>query len=302
MIVLQVLEQDSEGSLEWIKNNWEQDAFETIQVLNSQKKSVDWLIVDHYGLDINWEKNLKQYVNKILVIDDLADRSHYCDVLVDQTFGEDGKRYKKLIPDYTIGLFGVNYAILRPQFREHRKSNFVLDENNIEVHLFFGGIDRKNFTEKFSKLLLDEFSNINICAVVGKNYNCTDSLTQLSRKYKERFSWEQNIFNMAEHMSKCDIAIGAAGTATWERACVGLPSGYLIISKNQKKILEKLHQNELCVLLGDAEFISDQEFITAISLFIRNKKDLRKMFLKGKQCISGLGSANIVDTMLSLRG
>jgi UDP-2,4-diacetamido-2,4,6-trideoxy-beta-L-altropyranose hydrolase len=299
---LQSLEKKNRQSLEWFEGNWETDANETIYVLKNQVKTYDWLIVDHYGLDIKWEKRLKNYVGKILVIDDLADRSHDCDVLVDQTFEEDGKSYKELIPFYTKGLFGVNYAILRPQFSEHRKSNFVLDDNNIKIHVFFGGVDYKNYTEKFSKLLLENFSNINVSAVVGGNFFYTNQLMQLSQRYKDRFSWEQNVLNMAEHMSRCDIAIGAAGTTTWERACVGLPSGYLIISGNQKKILEKLHQNELCVLLGDADVISDQQFIKAFSTFIRNKKKLQRIFLKGKQSISGLGSASIIDTMLSMRG
>ena len=47
---------------------------------------------------------------------------------------------------------------------------------------------------------------------------------------------------MAKLMSNADLAIGAAGSTTWERCCLGLPTIQLAIAKNQVFLAEKLQK------------------------------------------------------------
>ena len=48
------------------------DAKETIKFLIEESLNPDCLVIDHYEIDIKWEKKVKQYTKKLLIIDDIA--------------------------------------------------------------------------------------------------------------------------------------------------------------------------------------------------------------------------------------
>lgn len=110
----------------WLGCSQSEDALETIDaLLKIRLKKHDWLIVDHYGLDHAWEslfiKGLEsEHIDKprILVIDDLADRFHRADMLLDQNFfgASTERRYQGLIPENCIQLLGPQYALLSPEY------------------------------------------------------------------------------------------------------------------------------------------------------------------------------------------
>ena len=101
----------------WIGTSWIVDANQTIDALN--KEIIDLLIIDHYGIDEKWEKKLKPYTKKIMVIDDLANRKHLCDILLDQNLISKFKsRYKNLIPSHCNSFLGPKYALLQNQFKK----------------------------------------------------------------------------------------------------------------------------------------------------------------------------------------
>ncbi len=66
----------------WLGDSWQRDAEQTLAALNGEL--ADWLVVDHYALDSAWEESLRPACRRLLVIDDLADRDHRCDLLLDQ--------------------------------------------------------------------------------------------------------------------------------------------------------------------------------------------------------------------------
>jgi UDP-2,4-diacetamido-2,4,6-trideoxy-beta-L-altropyranose hydrolase len=100
-------------------NDVAMDAAQTISALRSERH--DWMVVDHYGLDIEWEQLVRPFVERILVIDDHTGRSHDCDVLLDQNFVSEGKQlYNELVPDDCQMLLGPNFALLRKEFGELR--------------------------------------------------------------------------------------------------------------------------------------------------------------------------------------
>ncbi|QCJ40991.1 UDP-2,4-diacetamido-2,4,6-trideoxy-beta-L-altropyranose hydrolase [Bacillus sp. S3] len=278
---------------------WKIDADETITILTETLAPIDWLIIDHYEISKEWEASLLPYVKKIMVIDDLANREHVCDMIVDQTFGETGERYQGLLPSSCIGLFGLDFAILRPQFREHRKNSFHINNNLITIHVFFGGNDYKGHTGKFSNLILKHFPKLFVKAVIGENYLNIDSIHELSKKYGNRFQWKQNIENMAEYMAECDLAIGAAGSTTWERACVGLPAAYLSINSNQIKILETLEKRGFCRYFGDADTLEENQFIIQTQRFISDKNLTNAMYQKCIQSVDGFGTKRIFESLIS---
>ena len=138
------LSESLSGYEKWLGVQQSQDAKDTIQVLS--EIDPDWLIVDHYALDNNWEGELRPYTKKIMVIDDLANRCHDCDVLLDQNYFHNQDRYSQLLSPSTIQLLGPQYALLRKCFAEKRKS-FIHNSNEINrVFIFFGGTDPDNLT------------------------------------------------------------------------------------------------------------------------------------------------------------
>ena len=270
---------------------WQEDAKQTIAAIAVSGETPDWLVVDHYNLDARWETALRPHAKRLMVIDDLANRKHNCDALVDPTYGETAERYKGLSPLQAHYLCGSQYALLRPQFRIQRQSprRMIPRVEDSQVHVFFGGTDSGTYTVRFSRLLLEHVEGVRICAVLGRSCTQYDQLRLLAAEYPGRFSLEKDVHDMAESMASCNFALGAPGGATWERACIGLPTVYLAVSNNQAAILERLYVNHLCVYLGMADGISDHVFIDGVRNFFSDKSKWGVMRTQGMQAVDGMG-------------
>jgi len=133
----------------WLGADWQTDGGQVEEIIKRLAAPLDWLIVDHYALDERWEEYLRPYVKKIMVIDDLADRAHDCDLLLDQNFYENlESRYDGLVSAWCKKLLGPKYALLRPEFREARKNLRKRDGHVKRIMIFFGGSDPANETTK----------------------------------------------------------------------------------------------------------------------------------------------------------
>lgn len=273
------------------------DAMQTIQEL--ARFEIDWLVVDHYQLDVEWESLLRPHARHLLVIDDLADRKHDCDALVDPTYGETAERYMELLSADTYCWCGSQYALLRPQFLAHRPTcvKSIPQMQEMRVHVFFGSMDLTNHTRRFSELLLRHFAGLQIVAVVGRDYGFRDQLQALSEAHRGQFSWQSDVSDMAASMAACHVAFGAPGGATWERAALGLPAVYLAVSSSQEKILERLDANGLCGYLGVADQITDDDFLEGMRAFLTDAKSLEDMGTRGLQAIDAKGVQRVADLM-----
>lgn len=280
-----------------IKANWKSDAQETIESIRKLSFFIDLLIVDHYDLGRSWELKLRPYTKKIMVVDDLANRTHDCDILLDGGFLATEKSYVDLVPIPTNLLIGAKYTILREQFKINKKERFNDERSYLIVHIFFGGKDVKNLTTHYSKLLLKNIKNIKIIAVVSGGYTDKKGLEQIEKRFKGRFNWYQNITDMASLMKECDIAFGAPGITTWERMCVGLPSAYIATHFNQVSILKKLKHYNLCEYLGEYPLINDEHLLISFRTFIKDKANLKTIFEKSIKAIDGDGVTRILRTI-----
>ena len=277
------------------KNDSLNDASQTHAALRD--RSCDVLIVDHYGIDFNWEKNLKSTVRNLVVIDDFADRRHDADMLIDPTYGETEGRYRSLVPQRCQIRCGSQYALLRPQFRERRRqlSNLVQSTPPKTVHVFFGGSDPANHTAKICRMLLSELEALRIYAAAGRGYAFEADLKRLATDFPRRFFWEIGVDDMAAHMSACDVALGAPGGATWERACLGLPSLYFAVSQNQVSKLKYLETAGFCLYGGEARSLEKMELLSAIDRFLSDPSRLVQMREVGMKAVDGLGASRVAD-------
>ena len=219
----------------WIPSSQQIDAQKTIQSLAGL--TWDYMIVDHYALSSEWESALKPYVNKILVIDDLADRQHDCDFLVDQNYYADYKtRYQTKVSPHCQLLLGPQYALLRDDFLETTRNRDSFSPNVKEILVFMGGVDAGNYTIKvLNALLLSELNTCSIHVVIGQSHPDVQGIQEFCRLHG--FFCHVQTKNMANLMKSADMAIGAGGISVWERAYFGLPTITIELAENQRKQL-----------------------------------------------------------------
>lgn len=235
----------------WLGTSQHADAQETLQALSDQYW--DWLVVDHYALDARWESVLRQAAKHILVIDDIADRQHDCDVLLDQNFYADmDTRYTGKVPEHCRLLLGPRYALLREEFRRLREQVKPRMGPVKRVLVFFGGVDSDNYTGLSIEVLANiGVEGLQVDVVIGAQHPHRKEIETACAEHQ--FDCHVQTEHMAELMATADLAIGAGGSATWERCCLGLPALTVSLADNQTEIAKGLE------LLGAGKFIGSKE-------------------------------------------
>ena len=276
----------------WLGTSQQQDAEETISALATS--TWDWLIIDHYALDIRWEKALRNSVKKIMVIDDIADRKHDCDVLLDQNYYLDmDTRYKDKVPNNCELLVGPKYALLRDEFIEARKTIKPRDGVIKRILVFFGGVDAQNYTG----LAIDALSTLKehqfeVDVVLGSSHPNKDQL--LADCLSNGFSSYVQTEKMAELMAYADLAIGASGSASWERCALGLPSITIAIAENQREIAMSLDKAGVAFYIDVKLSAIDDQLIIVIKDFLRLPKKIHEMSCKSIALVDALGVEKII--------
>ncbi|AXY67718.1 UDP-2,4-diacetamido-2,4,6-trideoxy-beta-L-altropyranose hydrolase [Thermosynechococcus sichuanensis E542] len=218
----------------WLGVSQIDDAEETIEIIKFLKIKPDWLIVDHYAIDVTWENRLRGHTKKIMVIDDLANRVHDCDVLLDQNYTNCWNKYERLVPKNCRVLLGLEYALLRPQFINARQKLEQEGRHSLDyrkVFIFFGGVDKENYTGKALDILL-ELGDFAPEVVIGCQNPHHEVLQEKMYQFPNGHLHVQ-VDNIAEIMMRCSWYLGAGGSITWERMCLGLTGIVIPISDNQ---------------------------------------------------------------------
>lgn len=279
-----------EGYAAWLTVSQERDAAETISILKEiipDGKSLSRLVVDSYAIDIEWEQQLRPYTEEIFVIDDLANRHHDCDVLLDQNLSENmSRKYNGLLPENCQILIGPKYVLLRDEFIEARKQLKTRDGNINNVLVFYGGSDVTNETMKALVALselVDYNYKLNIDVIVGGS-NPHKKEIESYCKNKKYMHYYCQVNNMAEFMLKADLFIGAGGATTYERCYLRLPSIVTSIAENQRDGSEYFGRIGIFEYVGYMENIESIHIIEAVKkLMIKNKyfciiKNMEKYF------------------------
>lgn len=253
------------GYAAWLTVPKERDAAETIAVLQGEG-TIDLLVIDSYALDIEWERRLRPYAKQIFVIDDLANRQHDCDYLLDQNFylGME-TRYDGLVPEHCELRLGYKHALLREEFYEAKKTMRQRDGKIRNVFVFFGGSDLTNETMKTLRALemLREKQEFTVTVVVGGS-NARKSEVE---KFCDESPWAEyycQVSNIAELMAKADLAIGAGGTTTWERLFLELPSVVIAVAENQMQGAKDCAAAGLITYLGEVAEVSEDDIVVAV--------------------------------------
>ena len=283
----------------WLGSTWQTDAQETAAILASLQP--DWLVVDHYALDQRWEEALSPHFRKLLVIDDLADRPHRCDLLLDQNLGSQPEHYAQWVPAYCQVLTGPHYALLRPEFaalRPYSLQRRQAQPGLRQLLITMGGVDQPNATGQVLQAL-------KICALpadcrITVVMGLTAPWLQNVRELAEQMPWPTevvvNISDMAQRMADSDLAIGAAGSTSWERCCLSLPTLMMVLADNQREAAAHLLKAGAANCLEFSGLLH-QDLHDQLQCLIEQPELLSQMFTCASSVTDGLGVERMVASM-----
>lgn len=224
----------------WAGVIWRQDAEETRTAIGPM--SPDWLVLDHYAFDARWERAVVPKGTKLLVIDDLADRPHVAELLLDQNLGRDAADYNGLVPPHCTRLIGPRYALLRPEFAEKRAEALVARIERAgrgirKLLISMGGVDLPDATSSILVALpgCPLPADTRITVVMGSGAPALERVRSLAAAMPWPTEVLVDVRDMATLMAEADLAIGATGSTSWERCCLGLPTLAVAIANNQKQ-------------------------------------------------------------------
>jgi UDP-2,4-diacetamido-2,4,6-trideoxy-beta-L-altropyranose hydrolase len=241
-----------------------QDPFDPEEVRQHLPQPVDLIVVDHYGLDARYESHLRDRAHQILVIDDLVDRPHDCDILLDQTFGRDAIAYKPLVPPGAKILAGATYALLRPEFAAAREKSLDRRRNLVSVDrilISMGLTDLGGITAQVLHAVLDVCPGKAIDVVLGPSATSLPAV-QATAAAHPNVTVHIDPPSMPDLMAAADLAIGAAGTTTWERCCLGLPTITMVLASNQVEIAQRLSLAQATIIASCKELRGELNLLT----------------------------------------
>ena len=286
---------------QWLGCHYQEDAQACIDALKPYFP-LSLVIVDHYGLDKNWQDILKPYCLKLMVIDDLANREHHCDILLDQTFARQKSDYVNLVPKSCKLLLGKKYMLLRDEFSQLRdvaitkRKNFTHSKNLL---ISMGGTDPDNISQALLQWLITLQPNITKLTVNLIANPCSKHLSKL-QQLCQQYAWINLIIkpkSMAELMLDADIAIGSAGATAWERCCLGLPTLTIISAKNQETIATNLSKAGAIINLGWFDKLTKEHFSQALENVLSVDKNYLNLVTNSFKCCHGLGTNNIIKIL-----
>ena len=290
---------DSEkGGLEhshWL-GDWRTDARQTIESLKSE--IVDWLVIDHYGIDSRWESEVHANYKHLMVIDDLADRDHICEILLDQNFIDGmAERYVGRVPKNCACLIGPEFALVRPEFNIMRASSLAHRKNPAlnRLLVFMGGSDPENETAKVIegiKLAKRKWQHVDV--VVGQAYPFLDNL-KANIIDLGNITLHVQVSNMATLMAEADFSITAGGSVTWEKCTVGLPSFVVIVSANQIPIATSMHACGAQRTLGISSEMTSGYYASNLDALVI--EEINSMIVSASKLCDGTGIKTIVEIL-----
>jgi UDP-2,4-diacetamido-2,4,6-trideoxy-beta-L-altropyranose hydrolase len=289
----------------WLGCSREQDAADCLQALaQAGIRGASWLVVDHYGLDATWETQLLAGLAgdvppRLLVIDDLADRPHHADLLLDQNvFGAESEtRYAGLVPEHCRQLLGPHYALLGPEYAQLHP--LVPPRTTLRrVLVFFGGVDPDNLTGRaLEALLAPELAHLAVDLVLGLQSPHRQAVAELVAR-RTHTTLHAPLPSLAGLIARADLAIGAGGATTWERACLGLPSLVVAIADNQQPFAVALDQAGYLQLLGSAAAASTETIRQALVAALQDPCPRAC----GHGLTDGWGAARVATALVGMQG
>lgn len=284
----------------WLTVSCDMDSRQTIASFEDEPVA-DWLVVDHYALDSSWERSVRGVCKHLMVIDDLADRSHCCDLLLDQGVGANVEgRYDSKVPRSCIRLLGPGYALLRKEFGALRSESLKrrADPRLSRLLIFLGGTDPSGETMKVVRSVKNIARTLTrVDVVVGGGFPYLGKLRSAVAGMP-MFVTHVQTSRMAELMCLADVAITAGGTVSWEKCALGLPSLVCVLGDNQVATADSLDRMGAQRTLGRAEHLTAEDYASALCALTPN--NLVEMTEAARRVCDGGGANRVVRELIEI--
>ena len=261
-------------------------------ILNYYGNDSNFLLIDHYEIGKKYESSVEEIFKKIFVIDDLANREHYCHLLIDQNYYENfQKRYEKLVSKKCNTLLGPDYIILRSEFHNFKKINYTQNHYPENILISYGGSDPTNECEKILNAISSlKNKKFNIIVITGIN---NQNFSRIKKKFGKipNIKIFQHVNNFSKILSKSELCFGAGGTTTWERLYLDIPSIVTITSSDQKESIEYLSRLGYVINLGLANEVTEKTYENFLLNF--NSEKFQKLITKNEKIVDGKGCIRI---------
>jgi UDP-2,4-diacetamido-2,4,6-trideoxy-beta-L-altropyranose hydrolase len=283
-----------DGHAHWLPTTWQEDAEQTTHAMD-ELGPADWLVVDHYALDARWESACRREGLRILAIDDLADRPHDCDMLLDQNLVRQmDTRYREKLTKASVQLLGPRYALLRPEFLEQRRRLSSRSGRIGRILVCYGGSDPTNETAKAVKAITTlAIPSIAVDVVIGISNPHAESIVRVCSGLP-RAEVYRGTNSLAELMRRADLSIGAGGVMSWERCCLGLAAVVTDIAANQIGALTALADAGAALHLGPAAFVTAEMLGDAIRVLLNDSNRAKALGEAAFALVDGEGRTRVV--------
>lgn len=280
----------------WLGVMQVQDSIQTIEALGGEK--ADWLIVDHYGLDIEWERDLRFYCDKLMVIDDLANRKHHCDVLLDQNYSMgSGKRYETLVPPSCNILLGPSYALLRKEFEWLRQNQEPkTGELNFFLVFFTLGDDQGETLKAMKGILLFNKAR-QVDVVIGDANPDKNSIKEMCAI--QQWNYHCQVEYMPTLIARADLIIGGGGSSNWERCALGVPALVVTMAENQAAITHALDDAGAVINLGSNVNVQPNDYANTLKAITPRR--LKSLSENASRLVDARGVQRIVKILMAER-
>ena len=254
---------------------------------------VDATVVDHYAIGASWQRAAVGWAGVLLAIDDLADRYQAVDLVLNPNLGASDARYAGLVPPGSKVLVGPKFALVDPSFAEARPSSASVERPE-RILVFLSGTDPHDVTGLAARAASTLGWPVDV--VVGAAYPHLDRLRAWAAE-APRVSIHVDTWEMARLMAGAGIAVGAAGTASWERCAVGLAAVLVNLAENQVENARLLAAAGAAVDLGDWTSVTEDDVAGALTALANDPGRLRAMSNAAAGICDGRGVARVADAL-----
>ena len=273
---------------------WQADIDALADALNNQPR-FDWLIVDHYGLDARWERAARRFADRLMAVDDLANRPHAVDLLLDQNYSAQAqdRPYDQWLDPRCKTFLGPRFALMRDEFQ---CEPITIKPRVERVLVNFGGFDAARQVHA-TMLALQDFDDLQVDFVAGSHNPEWEAMCDLA---KARPNWRLHelVSDFFGLMRQADLFIGAGGGTTWERAALGLPTLCVSVANNQQLNAQLLAESGVHLYLGGHETLDPQQLVQAIAL-LRDNRPLRQSFaVRSQAMVDGRGAQRLAVALI----
>ncbi|MCC6642348.1 MAG: UDP-2,4-diacetamido-2,4,6-trideoxy-beta-L-altropyranose hydrolase [Deltaproteobacteria bacterium] len=267
-------------------------------------KQIDCLVVDHYGLDAAFERAARATARMVVVIDDLGDRPHDCDVIVDPgPLRRVGHRAGRSAGGARL-LSGLRHALLRQEIADLRRGHGRRRaESRGHLLVTMGGADPAGLSGSIlAALPADSETGLRTVLVVGPANRQRGKLVGAAAARGLEVVVDPP--DLPRRMAAASLVITAGGTTCWELACLGVPAIVAVAAENQRRGARAMRRAGAGIVFEDTSERAVRGIAAAVRRLARDHPRRRRMASAGRRLVDGRGAARVaqaVTRMLTAR-